>query len=143
MSVALARPMPFEPSVGEVGGVFAGIVALLYAIGKGIAWLLNWNDARASTRTAKLDAWEVKLDKRETEFEAKTDARMTTMEHEMTAMGRENRALRTAFQRVAVRLQFFSPNDPALADAERILAQAIPLEPFTPPDMTKRLDEMP
>lgn len=135
MSVALARPMPIDTSPGEIGGVFAGVVAILYAIGKGIKWAVGWNDARTASKAAQLEAWEAKLARREEAFEAQIEARMTAME-------RENRGLRLAFQHVSARLHHLAPDDPALALAERILAQAIPLEPFIPPDMADKLGEM-
>jgi uncharacterized protein HemX len=59
-----------DPSAGEVGGVFAGAVALIVALGHGIRWWLGWTDRRAATRSAKLDAWQNQLDERETRIEA-------------------------------------------------------------------------
>lgn len=143
MSVALARPMPADPSWGETGGIFAGIVAILYAIGKGIRWAFDWNDRRTETRSAKLEAWEARLEKREADFENKIENRMAAVEAENVAVRRENRGLRMAFQHVSAALVRCDPKDPALLLAERILAQSIPLDPYVPPDMTDSLDRMP
>ena len=56
-------------AAGEAGGIIAGAVAVLYALGKGTAWLLNWKDARAQSRAAKLQLWHDELAKREKEQE--------------------------------------------------------------------------
>lgn len=135
MSIAVARPMNADPSAGAIGGVFAGIVALLVALGHAGKWLLNWNDARASARVARLDLWEAKLEKRETEFETRIDA-------EIRALRDENRAWRLAFHLVSQRLMALDPTDRALIDADEVLRSAFPVETHLPSDMAAKLDKL-
>lgn len=131
-----AASMPFDSSPGEVGGIFAGVIALLYAIGRGVKWAFGWADRRLDKRTTELEAWHGRLAKREAEFEAAVNARLTVLE-------RENRALRLSFQHVSAALHQVDPDNPALVMAARILAQTIPLDPDLPSDMTDKLDKLP
>jgi hypothetical protein len=50
-----------DPSAGEIGGIFAGMVGLLVALGHAVKWWLGWTDRRAATRAAKLEAWHREL----------------------------------------------------------------------------------
>src|SRR5689334_713253 len=127
MSVALARSM-HDPSAGEIGGIFAGIVAVLVALGHGIKWALGWSDARSNTRSAKLDAWELRLRQREDDFEQKIESRMAILE-------RENRAYRLALSHVIPALSQLDPNNPGLHLAEQALREAFPLSFRVPGDM--------
>lgn len=143
MSVALARPLPADPSWGETGGVFAGLVALLYAlaklaepVGRGIKWLFNHNDTRAIARAASLDAREAKLTAREALWEAKMEARVAALE-------RENQAYQIALQHALPALRRHDPEDPALKLAEDALRSAFNVPLTTPPDMQRNLDKMP
>lgn len=135
MSVAVAKPMYPDPSAGEIGGMFAGIVALVVTFGKGLQWLLNWNDVRASARSARLDLWEAKLEKRETEFESRIDA-------EIKSLKDENRAWRLAFHLVSQRLMMLDPTDRALIDADEVLRSAFPVDTHLPSDMAGKLDKL-
>lgn len=135
MSVALAHPM-HDPSAGQVGGIFAGIVALLVAIGQGVRWAVNYGDKRAVARAAKLDAWEARLDAREKIFEAQIEARMMALEA-------ENRAYRNALSHVLPALRTIDPKHPSLRMADEALHSAFPTEFRIPPDMQNKLDEMP
>lgn len=63
-----------DPSAGEIGGVFAGVIALLVAIGHGIRWLMGWEERRDATRKAKLDAWQHELAAREAKVDAEIAA---------------------------------------------------------------------
>ena len=123
-------------AAGEAGGIFAGVVALLYAAGKGTAWLLNWKDARAQTRSAKLQAWHDELDARE----RKQDDRDTKYQQHIEAQLRRNtveiRVLRRAFDLAAEPLRRLKPDDPNLAMAQRLLSRAFPLDPSLPEDIS-------
>jgi hypothetical protein len=57
-----------DPTAGEAGGIFAGVVALLVAVGHGVRWWIGWTDRRAATRAAKLDAWQHELQARYSRF---------------------------------------------------------------------------
>ena len=134
---------------GQIGGVFAGVIALLVAIGHGVRWLLNWNDARAQTRSAKLDAWhaelkarEARLDAEQAAYQARIEARLKDIEAESLVIKNENHALRYAFELVAAPLRALDPNNKELARPEEIIAAAFPLLPVIPPDMADKLSKL-
>ncbi len=134
-------------AAGEAGGIFAGIVALLYAVGKGLAWVVNWRDARALTRSAKLDKWHDELEEKEKLLAAKIEQRMTAFETQVTEMGKAVNKWRMAFHMVAAELLQRNPHSMALMQAQKILAEDFPLligDAVLPPDMAdslRRLDE--
>lgn len=115
-------------SAGEVGGIFAGIVALLAACGKAIAWAVGWTERRDAHREAKLKAWEDSLNRREVEQRQRTEQRLHAMEAGMAVM---RRALIT----VTSELRAENPASPGLAIAEEALRSAYPIDWETPGDM--------
>lgn len=129
-------------SPGEIGGVFAGVVALLVAIGHGIKWLFNWNDARNETRAAKLDAWHRELSAREGRLSDEQQAYRDRIERRLMEIERENHALRIAFELVAAPLRTLDPDNGGLIKAEKLLAAAFPLVPHIPPDMAATLGQI-
>lgn len=132
-------------SPGEVGGWLAGAVVLLGAFGKGIAWLLNWRDARAQTRAAKLQAWHEELARRETALDAKVDERMAGLEQQVAELGRNVDKWRMAFHLVAAELLQRHPQSTALMQAQKILAEACPMhlsDIIIPPDMERTLSRL-
>jgi len=146
-------PMP-DPgaggiSSGEIGGVLAGIIAGGMAIGKGLAWLLNWRDARANTRTAKLDKWHDELeqekrdlDERRKDLDAKLDERMESLEQQVARHGVAIDRWRMAFHLVAAELLQRDPKSMALMQAQKILAEAFPLNLAVPEDMEATLGQI-
>ena len=126
-----------DPSsaAGEAGGIIAGAVALLYAFGKGMAWLLNWKDARAQSRAAKLQAWHDELAKREKEQDDRDLQYRQHIETQLRRLALENRVLRRAFELVAEPLRRLEPENPKLAQAQNMLDRAFPLDPGLPIDM--------
>lgn len=117
---------PALPSAGEVGGVFAGVMALLASLGAGVRWVVGWKDARAQTRSAKLTAWhdelaarEAKLDLHQAQYQARIEARLVLLE-------RENSAQRRAIELLTGVLRAADPGNPALDHAEQIIAEAVP-----------------
>jgi uncharacterized protein HemX len=124
-----------DPSVGEVGGVFAGAVALLVALGHGMRWWLGWTDRRAATRSAKLDAWQNQLDQREKRIEAQQVEHWTRVERELELLRREHAALLGGYQLVTAALRVADPDNDALRRADELLRSAFLLEPVLPGDM--------
>lgn len=122
-------------SAGDTGGVIAGVVVVGAAIGKGIRWLLNWRDARAATRSAKLQRWHEELERREAKIEQRDREYQAHIETELRQLKIENRALRAAFEMVATPLRSVEPGHPALARAQELLTRAFPLDPSLPEDM--------
>jgi len=131
-------------SLGEAGGIVAGSLALLAAVGKGFAWLLNWGDARAKTRTAKLDAWHEELEARERKIEEKDRQYREHIETELRQVKMENRALRRAFELVSEPLRRIDPDNAGLQQAHDLLSRAFPLDPRMPEDialLTAQIDQ--
>ncbi len=122
-------------AAGEAGGIFAGAVALLYAVGKGMAWLLNWKDARAQSRAAKLQAWHDELAKKEKEQDDRDKRYQQHIETQLRRQSIEIRVLRRAFELVAEPLRRLEPDNPKLVQAQNMLDRAFPLDPGLPIDM--------
>jgi hypothetical protein len=112
------------PSAGEAGGIFAGAVAVLGLIGAGIKWALNWNDARTSTRTAKLDAWHEELKSREAALDEQQAQYQRRIETRLAHVEMENRALGEALGLVTIALRGKDPGNPALVAADDIIKNA-------------------
>lgn len=136
-------------AAGEVGGALAGVVALLYAMGKGFAWFLNWNEARASTRSVKLDKWHDELEEREKALDARINERMSSFEQQVAELGRAANKWRMAFHLVAAELLQRNPQSIALMQAQKILAEEFPLSladmtvPVDMQDAMAALDKVP
>lgn len=111
-------------SAGEAGGIFAGVVATLGLIGAGIKWALNWNDVRAHTRSAKLDAWHEELRAREASLDEQQAQYQKRIETRLAHVEMENRALGEALGLVTIALRGKDPGNSALVAADNIIRQA-------------------
>ncbi len=143
-------------NAGEVGGIFAGIVALLALIGKGIQWLLGYGVARADRRQAKLDAWHEELKERERKidadqashqerqaaYQARIEARLESFETWKAQTDTEKAALRTAYQLIASALRAIDPHNNALRMADELLKAAFPPDPVVPEAMEVLLGDI-
>ena len=129
-------------SSGEVGGVLAGVVAVGVAASKGLAWLINWRDARAQTRSAKLDQWHEELKRREMDLDEKLDQRMNGLEQQVGDLTKAVDKWRMAFHMVAAELLQRHPQSAALIQAQKILAEAFPIHLAVPEDMVRTLDRV-
>ena len=109
-------------SAGEVGGIFAGSIALLAAIGQGIKWLLNFRERQADSRSAKLQAWHEELQAREKRIEEKQEKYQAEIEQRLATLMRQNMALRMAFEMVAAPLRAIKPDSKELIHLETIRA---------------------
>jgi len=97
----------------------------------GARWLLNWLTGRADKRQQQLDDQNLALDMGWKEYRHNIETRLKSVE-------RQNRALRLSFEHVAGALIRKDPENPALAIADRIMAQAFP-DDFT--TTVARLDQ--
>lgn len=127
------------PTPGEAGGIFAGIVALLVAIGHGVRWWLGWTDHRASTRAAKLDAWqkelalrEERLDREQAGIIAEIKGQLAELRQSNDQLRKEHAALLGGFQLVAGALRVIDPANAALNRADELLKSAFALDPVLP-----------
>lgn len=125
-------------SAGEIGGVFAGIVAGLAALGKGAAWLLNWNEARTSSKQARLEKWEASLAERERAYREEIEERLKHSEERIQSMAAEIVTLRSnqitltaGVVDLATDLDRHAPTSPVLESVIRQL-KALPLADPSP-----------
>lgn len=112
-------------SAGEVGGIFAGIVSLVIAIGGGIRWLVGWNDRRQDLREAKLNKWEEALRQREAKFHAETDRRLHSMEQKAALMFALN-------LQVVSELERLDAGSPVLVKVRLAIKEAFAADPDLP-----------
>jgi len=138
-----------DPSAGEIGGIFAGAVALLVAIGKAFAWLVNLDDRRESTRHAKLDAWQRELDARETridraqvEYQKKIEGQLAALASWNARLQRQQSGLLRAYQTISAALRALDPASPALGAADELIRAAFPVDPDTPAEFLALLADL-
>ena len=121
---------------GDWGGLFAGFVAGAAALSKGLAWLLNWNEARSSGRAAKLVSWERSLVAREKEYREEIEGQLRFTRTELARVEGDVEQLRAVLFDVTTELHRHASGSPALSRAVRLLGMAYPIDPATPADLT-------
>lgn len=131
-----------DPSAGEIGGIFAGLVALLATVGAGFKWLLGWRDRREETRAAKLEAWETALEARDAEYREKIERRLTALVKWASRMQTKYNAMWNGYQLISSELRHKEPDNPALARADEMLRLAMPVDPNIPADLVELLGEI-
>lgn len=129
-------------SPGEAGGAFAGIVAVLAVIGKGIAWLLRWRTEHNDTREQRLNKWESSLRERELQMKRDLEAKFAAIEAEVAQLRTQNGALCLTLVDVTNELRTIEPGNPALTRATALLKAAFPLELSIPPGLAALLDKL-
>lgn len=111
-----------------------GVVAtVLCTLAGGIAWLLNWNQARENGRAAELRAREDAVFARENAYAEKVEERMAGLEAQLGVLDDKHarllkkfNGLRGSLVEVTVELKVHSPGSAALARAEAHLEQTYP-----------------
>lgn len=101
-------------TAGDWGGLMAGAVGLFATVAKGLAWTLNWNEARSTARERRMEAWEASLTAREKQYREEVEQRIDMMQDRVEHL---SSALRT----VTSALRGYDPASPALAQAEALL----------------------
>ena len=129
-------------TAGDYAGLFAGIVAMLAALGKGIAWLLNWHGERSERRSARLAEWEASLDRREKEQRESLEHRFASLEHNYNRLRSDVTALRGSLLEVTMELHALDPGSAAIAKAASVLAAAYPTIEDIPPEMRELVDRL-
>lgn len=125
--------------LNEAGGIFAGIVALLAAIGGGVRWLIGWKDRREESRAAKLQLWHEELKARELRLDADRENEIRDIRAEFDQMRAEHRALFQAYHLLARALIRIDPKSHALSQASDLLSAAFRIDPRLPGDMGEML----
>lgn len=108
-------------SAGEAGGAFAGLVAALAVVGRGLAWLLDWNNARSDNREARLTSWERNLVEREKAYREEIEGQLAATRTELAQVERQVGALRSALSDVTAELRRHTKDSPALMRAAALL----------------------
>lgn len=78
--------------------------------------------------TGRLDRRQAIIDRQEERADREWEKIRNSLESRLAAIERQNEALRFSFHHVAGALIRLDPQNPALAQAEQILAQAFPLD---------------
>lgn len=125
--------------LNEAGGIFAGGVALLAAVGGGLRWLLNWSERRLESRAVKLQRWHDELTLRETRLDAERENEIRDIRLQLEQVRGEHRALFQAYHLIAGALVKLDPSNPALRAASRLLSTAFKVDPGIPDDMADLL----
>jgi len=127
-------------SAGEVGGIMAGIIAGGAAVAKGIAWLLNWNDARRGEKEDRLATWEKSLAEREKAYREEIEHRLDQVQADLAkANGVAERlnytvsTLVVAVEDLTSELESHAPQALSLIRARRLL-QSLKIRP-TPAEL--------
>lgn len=127
-------------SAGEVGGIVAGVLAALAALGKGIAWIVNWDKATRDTKEERLTKWEANLVNRERDYREEIEGRLKDLQTDLaTAKGiaeQLNSTVTTlviAVEDLTSELESHAPEALSLKRARKLL-QSLHLRP-TPPDL--------
>jgi hypothetical protein len=121
-----------DVSPGEVGGVFAGIIALLTILGKATGWLINWKGRREDSRAERLRAWEKSLDERERAHRAEHEARFVQLEERIELKEQKISMMAASLFEVIAEMQILDAASPALANARRVLRKAFPVQEDVP-----------
>jgi len=123
------------PAPGELGGMLAGALALLGAIGAGLKWAAGWMAGREAIRADRLAQWEADLDARERAMESKLSDSLARCEEHCAAVEAKFDRMRLAILLVIPELQRVAPYSPALKQARDLLRDAFPIPLDLPGDM--------
>jgi hypothetical protein len=114
-------------SPGEIGGMMAGALALLGAVGAGIRWLAHWISGREETRASRNSRWEADLAARERAIEDKLSASLARCEEHCAAVEAKFDNMRMAMLLVIPELLRVAPYSPALKQARDLLGDSLPI----------------
>lgn len=101
---------------GAGGGFFA------------LRWLVNWFTGRLERREELLDKQDERVDREWQKLREELKADNEAMKLRLAEIGRQNEAIRFAFHHVAAALIKVDPKNPALIQAEQMLAKAFPVD---------------
>jgi hypothetical protein len=129
-------------SAGEAGGLVAGVVAVLYAVGKAVAWVWQRFEGRIDRRAAdnlseaaRLAAWRKALDAEAAEHRRGIRAKLEALELELAELRVQGAALAAGLLDVALELDDRAPESPALARLGETLRKAFKVGADLPAEM--------
>lgn len=111
----------------ELGGRFAGGAVVLAAVGKGLAWLLNWQGARDERKAARMREWEDSLIRREKDYREHIEKELSDMRTGFARLERNMQRVCTVGAQMAQSLRQHSPDDEVLRRWDTVLRAAVPL----------------
>ncbi|MEA3053568.1 MAG: hypothetical protein QOG72_2471 [Sphingomonadales bacterium] len=129
-------------SAGEIGGIFAGAIALLATLGHGIKWLLGFTSAQQTGRQLKLDQWHRELTDRENKIEAEEVAYRVRIEGRLIELEGEQGKLLAICHQLAAAVRTLDPGSSALRPYDEMLRSAFRIDPSLPPEMIAELHEI-
>lgn len=135
--------MDWSPAA-QAGGAFAVVLAALAALGRGLAWLLNWHSERTDKKSSRLDIWEANLVAREKSYRETLEHELEVVKNQVFNLRLDIGALGHSLIEVTIELREHSPRSDALVRASKVLQQAFPPTFNTPwdmQDMAKDLDK--
>lgn len=131
-----------EVSPGEIGGIFAGAVALAATFGHGIKWLLGFTSAQQASRQLKLQQWHDELAAKEAQLDAEADAYKTKIENRLAGLEEAQGVILSVCHALAAGLRTIDPANPALGIYDQMLRKAFRVDPTTPAAMIATLNEI-
>lgn len=131
--------MAAEPTTQQ--WLFAG--GGMLALGGGVKWLWDALWGRADKRDKALDAREAKLDLEEAAAVQDLKLRLTAIEGQVAAQGKELEARRIAIHVLVAKVARDDPTAPELKQVADILGSAFPLHLHVPTDMSDTLGRIP
>lgn len=115
-------------SWAEIGGRFAGGAVVLAAVGRSLAWLLNWQGARDERKAARMREWEDSLIRREKDYREQIEREITELRGEVAEAKRNMQRVCRIGTQVAQKLRQHSPDEDVLRMWDLALRTAFPLE---------------
>lgn len=119
----------------QAGGAFAAVLGLLAALGKALAWLLNWHGERTDRKSSRLSEWEANLVRREKEYRETLEANLAALQTQVLSLRVDISALGHSLIEVTVELRDLDPDSAALQRATDVLRAAFPPAFDVPHDM--------
>lgn len=123
-------------AAAQAGGAFAVVLGALAALGKGLAWLLNWHGERSDGKSARLAAWEGSLVAREKEYREGIEGHLEDLQREVSGLREDIGTLGVSLLEVTTELRILDPDSAALAGAGGALKRAFRPSFPLPRDMT-------
>jgi hypothetical protein len=126
---------PGGTTPGELGGMVAGVAALLGMIGAGLKWLGGWANKREENRATRNARWEADLDARERTIEEKLSASLSHCEGRCAAVEEKFDKVRIALLLILPELQRVAPPSPVLKQVRDLLRDIFPVPFGLPADI--------
>lgn len=126
-------------SPGELGGMVAGALAILGALGATGKWLAGWLTTRSETRATRNARWEADLDAREHAIEARIAESLSKCEERCAVVDAKYDKVRIAILLILPELHRAAPNSPALKQVGSLLRDVFPISLDQPDDMASQI----